>query len=179
MSCSSHEDTNTSQYQDVKGRSQIFIYRIKTPHDWKKIYPQIVSTDTKIALCEFFIEDIRITLHNFPSQTFEDRIPPGSQIARWKKQLPMVYENITPQAFSGYVGYLYEGDDGETAMMGWIMQLGPEQYSRLSLPDIPPELRSDVTIKAQGPLHLIQKHRQKIISFARSFELIQEIPSAS
>lgn len=179
LSCSSQKDAKTAYYQDVKGRNDITIYRIKVPQNWKRIDPETPPIDTKIAICEFFIEDpegsIRITLHNFPSQTIDNRIPPGSQIARWKRQLPMVHENITPQSFSGYVGFLYEGDDGEKAMMGWIMQLGPEQYSRLS----PTELKSDVTIKALGPLPLIQKHRQKIVNFARSFELISEIPLAS
>lgn len=181
--CLSRNAPKTSHYQEVKGRNLEATYRIKAPKEWKRVDPESPPSDTKLAICEFYIEDangtIRITLHNFPSNTIEDRIPPGSQIARWKKQLPMQSESITPQSFSGYVGYLFEGDDGETAMMGWIMQLGPQQYSRLTLPDFPPEWRSDVTIKAQGPLHLVQKHRQKIISFARSLELLQEIPFSS
>ncbi len=181
--CSSPEETKATHYQYVTGRNQLAIYRINAPKEWKKIDPDSPPSDTKLPLCEFHIEEpdgsIRITLHNFPSQTIDDRIPPGSQIARWKRQFSFIDENITPQSFSGYVGFLFEGDDGNTAVMGWIVQLGAEQYSRLSLPDFPPELRSDVTIKAQGPTHLIQKHRQKIISFARSFELLQEIPNAS
>lgn len=145
--------------------------------DWKKIPSDGSLLDTKLPIGEYTLEEgsIRITLHNFPSRTIEDRIPPGAQIARWKKQFPFIEESSVPQSFSGYVGFLFEANDNNTAVMGWIMQLGPEQYSRLSFPDFPEELRSDVTIKAQGPTHLIQKHRQKIIAFARSFELIQEI----
>jgi hypothetical protein len=181
--CSSQEDTKHTNYQQVKGRNQEISYQINAPKDWKKIDPETPPLDTKLPICEFYIEDpegsIRITVHNFPSKSLEDRIPPLSQIARWKKQLNMQSENITPQSFSGYVGYLFEGDDGETAMMGWIMQLGPQQYSRLTFQDIPAEWRSDVTIKAQGPLSLMQKNRHNITRFARSFELVQEIPFAS
>jgi hypothetical protein len=39
------------------------------------------------------------------------------------------------------------------------------------------QMRSDFTIKAAGPPRLIEKHREAIIRFAQSFELIHEIPA--
>ncbi len=174
--CSSPEESHASRYQELRGRNFDSIYRIKVPHTWSRNDPKSPPTDTTLAICEFNIDEIRITIHNFPSYEINDRIPPGLQIARWRQQIVPTAEYITPQSFSGYAGFLFEASNEKNGVMGWIMQLGTEQYSRLTLPDVPQEWRSDITIKAQGPKELIQKHRLEIISFARSFELIHEIP---
>lgn len=70
-------------------------------------------------------------------------------------------------------------------MMGWSMQMGSEHYRNLLFAEaINPskefwQMRSDFTIKALGPSSLMQKYRLDIISFARRFELIKEIPNFS
>lgn len=74
-------------------------------------------------------------------------------------------------------------------MMGWTMQLAPEHYSQLALKiqmakstidrNHYSQMRSDFTIKATGPRSLMETHRNAILAFARSFELIEEIPSSS
>lgn len=70
-------------------------------------------------------------------------------------------------------------------VLGWSLQLSPEHYRMLSHPssaeneDKYQQMRADVTIKAVGPKALTEKHRTKIMAFARSFELIEEIPVRS
>ena len=55
-----------------------------------------------------------------------------AQIMRWKRQfeqLDPATTSVKPQAFSGFVGYLFEGTgilSGETkTVLGWAMELGP------------------------------------------------------
>jgi hypothetical protein len=168
------------------------IYRIKAPKAWTYSQPSLNDslTDTTLALCEFSIEEdgqsIRITIHNFPSDKIEERIPPKAQIARWKQQfqeLSTASVIIKPQAYSGYTGLFFEGSgkfNGTlTTILGWSMQMGREHYQTLSVFDhsLYKQMRADVTIKAVGPTDLMQKKRQEIEQFARSFELINEIPT--
>ena len=166
------------------------LYRIKGPASWIHIIPPESESliDTTKALTEFLIQDdgstIRITIHNFPSEKIESRIPPIAQIARWKQQFshldPMSIV-VSPQSYSGFVGLFFEGsgtiNHEPTTVMGWSMQLDPNHYRTLSHPAYLPQLRSDVTIKAVGPKNLMAKHYASIYAFARSFELIDEIPA--
>lgn len=185
--------------QEINGRNKEAVYRAKIPSDWirKDPLPNDLITDTTKPISEFFIpgenqQQIRITIHNFPTERPEDRIPPEAQIARWKRQFSRLDPSsvqITPQAYSGFSGFLFEGSglitDAYTAMIGWAMQLAPEHFSVLSakIQMSPPQeaqdlyqMRSDFTIKATGPKLLMEKHRRDIINFATSFELIHEIP---
>lgn len=179
------------------------IYRAKIPSHWmrKDPDPNQSNSDTTQSICEFSIveqndQTIRITLHNFPSAIQEDRIPALAQIARWKRQFSTLHPSsilITPQSFAGYAGQLFEGtglqNNEEISIMAWTMQLAQEHYSMLMLKiqmaQTPAEkrkmaqMKSDFTIKALGPKNLMEKHRRAIIAFARSFELIEEIPSSS
>jgi hypothetical protein len=67
-------------------------------------------------------------------------------------------------------------------MIGWSLQLDKEHYRTLAPPtpasqeNLYREMRADVTLKATGPKETMEKHEEGIINFARSFELIEEIP---
>lgn len=200
----SREATTLSFYQEIAGRDQQRkpIYRVKVPANWirKDLDLNDSLEDTTKALCEFFIpgspEPIRITIHNFPIDKPSERIPPNAQIARWKRQftqLDPLSVSITSQSYSGFAGQFFEGkgilSDKSMVMMAWAMQLAPEHVSTLSLnismalhhsmdASIYRQMRADVTIKATGQQELMEQQRQAIISFAHSFELIQEIPSS-
>ena len=259
-SCS-QKDQNPStptSLQDVKGRDyegkRFNVYRVRVPNHWirKDSLPEESLSDTTKSLCEFFIVDpegtIRITLHNFPSDKVEQRIPPAAQIARWKKQFDHLNPedtSIVPQSFSGYAGLKFKGtglmNQILTTVIGWSLQLGEESFRELSSPltlesavqdnkvmqdfeleslpigadhsqmvkaapigsdskskdyvNLLPstavsrstsgdkklfrEMRADVTIKAMGPKELMEANEEEITHFARSFELIEEIPSRS
>ncbi len=192
--------TQPSKMEEIKGRNadsqRQAIYRIRVPPGWirRDPLPEESLADTTKALCEFIIYDgglmVRIAIHNFPSDTIEQRIPPLAQVSRWQRQLDPIYPNlssITPQAFSGYSGFLFTGvgllQGVETMVLGWAMQLAPEHYRALSPPQPGDktasyqQMKGDVTIKAVGPRPLLEKHQMAIMAFARSFELIEEIPS--
>jgi len=183
-SCSQegHKVANSSR-QEICGREGSPTYRADVPAQWvRKEIPDNKSDTTK-ALCEFWIGDsIRITLHNFPSETIEARVPPAAQIARWQRQFQELDPqglNITPFATGGFAGYHLEATgmvNGEPeTLLGWAMQLAPEHFRVLVIADESSDRRSDYTIKAVGPADLMRTHKQEIVRFAKSFELIDEI----
>lgn len=180
---------------EINGRDHQPLYRMRAPKSWiqRDPIPNESLTDTTKAICEFIIREsdemIRIAIHNFPSETLQERIPPEQQIFRWKNQFELLIpesSTIIPQAFSGYSGFLFEGTGilkGKSIMMlSWALQVAPEHYQTLvHYSQIPNEksMRADVTIKAVGPLPLMKKYREAIIAMGRSFELIEEIPNRS
>lgn len=187
--------------QEIKGRdytgSRFDVYRARVPIDWirKDPLPEESLTDTTKSLCEFLIltpnGTIRIAIHNFPSDHIEQRIPQAAQIARWQRQLEVLIPSqsgTVPQAFSGYSGLKFKGvgllDSKDSIVLGWSLQLGQDHYKRLLNPPDPSktalyrEMRADITIKAVGPKQPMEVHEEEIDHFARSFELIEEIPSS-
>src|SRR5262249_9135592 len=117
------------------------IYRVKFPPSWTSFQPPLEETlaDTIVPLCEFRIEEegksIRITIHNFPTDKLEERIPPHAQIARWKQQfdeLEPASISIIPQSYSGYTGLFFEGSGimkgNDETMLCWSLQMGTEHY---------------------------------------------------
>jgi len=198
--CSTESEADAlTLMQEIKGRDddgqRTPIYRVRIPDNWVRRDPLPTESlkDTTKALCEFLIyepgESIRIAIHNFPSETMEQRIPPFAQVERWKQQFAALYSaesSFEPQAFNGYSGQLFIGkgllEGKESMVMGWALQVAPEHYRTLSSPEnennIPSfkQMRADVTIKASGPKAFMEKHEAKIRAFARSFELIEEIP---
>lgn len=186
--------------QEIKGRDydgkRFNVYQARIPNHWirKDSFPEESLIDTKKSICELLIQAadgtvIRIAVHNFPSESIEQRIPPSAQVARWQGQFDILLpeeSSIIPQAFSGYSGLKFIGrgqiNNEDQIMMGWSLQLNKEHYRALA-PPVPQskenlyrEMRADVTIKATGRTEAMQQHEEEIISFARSFELIEEIP---
>lgn len=194
---SQHSQQDLSWHQ-INGRNSSEIYRVHAPSEWKKLNPGVTEflEDTTKPICTYLIhEDAKqaiITIHNFPSVD-DTRIPPRAQVTRWMYQLQPQEANamnIIPQAFSGFVGLRFEGSglkDNEPVMvLAWAMELASEHFLSLSseLQRVKNdqeaeeiyERRASYTIKAIGPESIISKHRQKLIAFARSFELIKELP---
>lgn len=179
--------------RDRTGKNSV-LYRVKAPVQWirRDSLPDENLADTTKPLCEFIIfeegETIRISVHNFPSESAENRIPPAAQVQRWEKQFSSFAaegKTVKPQSFSGYSGLLFKGiglmGEKEHMVLAWSMQLPLNHYQAFSQPSNAPqkyhaEIHADITIKAVGPVPLMEKHEEAIVSFARSFELIEEIP---
>lgn len=167
------------------------IYRASTPLHWLRKDPNPTESiaDTKKSICEFFIQEnsdaIRITLHTFPFQSLSMRIPPQAQIHRWKKQFeeldPLSCE-ISPASQGGYTGLFFEGQGmmqgSAIKVMGWSMQVAPMYARQLiqSHDSLDQSKCADYTIKIVGPPSLLEKNRADLLTFAHSFELIDELP---
>jgi hypothetical protein len=168
------------------------LYIAKVPSDWIRKDPSATESiiDTTKPLCEFLIKEGAdegyITIYNFPTDHSEERIPPSAQIMRWKGQFETLDPQLTaisPEAHGGFVGLFLECQGilkGQpTKLLGWAMQLAPEHYQKLSSHQAfnIKQIRADYTIKAWGSPDLINKHRTDIITFANSFELLDELPA--
>lgn len=168
------------------------IYRAKIPLHWKRLDPKLNESleDTKKPLCTFLIENqdqfVRITIHNFPSENMQDRIAPEAQIRRWKNQVDKGSAIIIkPEARGGFSGFMFESVDDQKSVLAWAMQLFSEHYQALNLKEQLSQSqtenlhfhqkKADYTIKATGPTSLLKQHRDEIIAFAQSFELIEAI----
>jgi hypothetical protein len=129
-----------------------------------------------------------VAVHNFPSDSLDQRIPPKAQVMRWQRQfeiLDPLSTIIEPVAFNGYAGIKFKGSGtaagDDLGMIAWALQLAESHFLALmSSTDVSDlllkERRSDVTIKATGPSPLIDKYEDDITDFAESFEQIEEIP---
>lgn len=198
--CSNTEEATSSTWVSILGRNETDslkrfpVYHAKVPHHWIHSPPplDIPLTDTTKPIDEFFIVDgndkVRITIHNFPSDKIEDRIPPAAQITRWKRQFTQLAPAdtlIVSQARGGFAGLFFSAtgmmQGAPYAVLGWSMQMAPEHYRILTQHDTPlhKQMRADYTIKAVGSPTLINTHRNDIESFAHSFELLQEVPPPS
>lgn len=167
------------------------LYRVKLPAEWKEIGidPLVDLADSTQPIAQYELHEgcnkIQVVIHNFP---FNDQIAPQLQVERWQKQFnpdfPLHYNSV-PQAFSGYTGLLFEGTgrikNSAQKVMAWALNIGTVHYRTfLSNPSaLNLQKRADVTIKINGPPELMQKHKATILEFARSFELIEEIPTRS
>lgn len=181
VGCSSQEQKKSSWVEMTgRGSPREKIYRARVPKTWKCLHPSADESllDTRKALCEYWIEDglIKITIHNFPTDRIEQRIPPEAQINRWLGQLSnldKVQTNIQPWSVGGFRGLYLSATNEEMMVLGWAMQLGPEHYRQLDNQ----QMKADYTIKAIGSPSVVKKHKSEIENFANSFELIEEIPS--
>lgn len=192
-SCKSHSTGIKSQSVTIPGRQNPKLYEVEVPKSWiiQQSHSNGYEQDTTLPLIEFFINDaddqIRITIHNFPNQKLEKRIPPMQQVERWKKQFsPLTFYTLLNQSFAGFVGVLLEGEgwmqNKKISMLAWSMQLDQTLYQHLDKiltyqeSMLLREIQSDITIKAVGPKSLIDKYKKEIIQMALSFKLIDEIP---
>ncbi len=199
--CSNQNNkTSLVQWQTICGRDsgnlqRAPLYRAKVPITWIRQDPSLLESneDTTKPICKFKIHEssqvITVTIHNFPSDHIQQRIPPLAQIHRWKKQFDSLEPGtiiVTPQAYSGFVGLVLEGTGllkgKRTSILAWAMQLAPEHYQNLLIlsphekNDAVQQKLADFSIKAAGPADLMQRHKQSMLTFARSFELIEELP---
>lgn len=177
--------------RDTGNLERLPIYRGKAPQHWKRIDSEESVVDTMKPICEFHIESIegdpiKITLHNFPTSTIEERIPPAAQVHRWKQQLEILSPldiSISPLSRGGFTGLFFEAKTSPKGVLAWSMQLAEEHYrhqnalsKRSNNGDYYKQMSADYTIKAVGPNNLLQENRSDILNFAASFELIEAIP---
>lgn len=196
--CSQCPESSCVKWEEISGRDEpqngstvkFPVYRAHVPSNWLREDPPQESSiwDTTKPICEFNIFDpegkIHIAIHNFPSETLEERVPPIAQIVRWKRQLhPLKLESVcvSPQGHGGFCGLCFQGEgmmkNQPVCVLAWTMQLDPMLYQNLQGEEtLYKQMRADYTIKATGPAALVEKHREALNAFARSFELIQEIP---
>ncbi|HRD55753.1 MAG TPA: hypothetical protein PLC42_05080 [Parachlamydiaceae bacterium] len=185
-SCETQNPYQNNMSYEISGRDQEHtpLYRIKAPKEWLVKKPNVTEDlqDTTKPLIEFIIQEgsqkAHITIHNFPSDSIETRIPPVAQIMRWKKQFDSLNPasiHEKPQNFSGFTGVFFEGsglmNKEETTLLSWSMQVGSMHYGALENK----ERRASFTIKAVGAPFLMKKNKKEIIAFAKSFELIDDI----
>lgn len=192
--------------QEIRGRDngsfpclRYPIYRARIPPTWQREDPSATASlvDTTKALCTLRInggngQEIRITLHSFPITSEATRIPPTAQVMRWQRQFSVLDSSTlttTVQAFNGFSGFLFsatgEMQGHPTTMLAWTLQLAPQHEIVLAQQNGRNEeevqrgqqRRADLTIKAVGPPDLMAQHRQAILAFARSVELIEGIPN--
>lgn len=203
IGCNKNLSTPSSSWQQFAGRDnngqshehhlyRPLLYRALVPSHWTRQDPSPEESiiDTTKANCAFTIHEndqlIRLTIHTFPILQDTMRIPPQAQIARWKGQfeeLDLVATHTIPDAHGGFSGLFFEGEGilhgNDTKVIGWSMQLAPVYERQLNQGRDPLDQykRADYTIKANGPPDLMNKYRQEIMTFARSFELIDELPA--
>lgn len=169
---------------------RLALYRAKVPVHWLRQDSEESLVDTTKPICEFFIgeqpDHILLTLHTFPADKFERRIPPEAQINRWKRQfdeLDLCNLIIEPCSHGGYTGLLFQGQGSfkgkESSMIGYSMQLAPPHWMILHAKEEVSfkerHTAADYTIKAMGSFTAIEKWKTEIECFADSFELIEEL----
>ncbi|CAF23815.1 hypothetical protein [Candidatus Protochlamydia amoebophila] len=179
--------------EEMKGQERILLYRALIPQSWIRQDPSLKDSliDTTLSICEFYAKEgndqARITIHTFPINERQLRIPPLAQIERWKKQfedLDLLSVNVTTQSHGGFIGLCLEAEgtyQGQLQkMLAWSMHLSPEYDRQLNNRKDQLKyrlMRADYTIKIVGPASLINKQRKAFFQFANSFELIEELPS--
>ncbi len=172
--CASETPKAKSGWEEIKGRDPEVneaVYRVRVPDSWERIDAAGSVEDTTKPLAEYRVgRDILVTLHNFPGI----KIPPGAQVMRWKRQTAHA-KNIHTHLCcrGGFAGIQFESNE----CLAWAMQLDPNHCQRLSSQSpLHRQMKADYTIKAVGPAQSLTKHRQEILDFASSFELICELP---
>ena len=193
LSCST---TNVEdKWQNFEGRSEgVPVYQAKIPQTWHVSLPNSEDylTDTTLPIFTCIVpcdnEEIRIAIHNFPTQTIEQSIPAHLQIRRWQSQFQSIDPaslNYTPLSIGGFTGYLFEAtgliNSATMSVLALAMQIIPEHYRTLQSSSTKEkeykQMRADYTIKATGSPEAIASKREEILIFAESFELIHPIPA--
>lgn len=139
------------------GRGNAPIYQAQIPPSWKQLPRESDLQDTTHPIASFRIDEVLVTIHNFPYLT----IPPRSQIERWQKQLGLAPSMVTPSTHGGFVGLILESEK----MIAAAFELAPVHQME------PCEKSCSWTIKAVGPVNPIRSDLLKLI---HSFETIEE-----
>lgn len=173
---------------EIFGRkTHIPIYHAEVPLDWSLTPPsqELNLSDTTVPIFTFHVDDIVITVHNFPSRALQDRIPPQAQIDRWINQIKAQNPLVNPFTNGGFGGLRVEAEgtkqNQEVKLIGYSLQLSQVLYKQLNMPKsvqearLFSEMRGDYTIKALGPIDQMDKHKGEIDTFAKSFELIEPL----
>jgi len=166
------------------------IYRAFVPNSWtrKDFGANGSISDTKKPICEFIVADsadqVHLTIHTFPFNHSQARIPCQAQMMRWKNQFEELHPLLTHvynETHGGFCGMKLEAQgvfqQKEQKMIAWSMELANEHERQLHLSarKIDNYKLADYTIKVVGSPHLVDKHKNEIQKFAESFELIEEL----
>ncbi|MCB1212867.1 MAG: hypothetical protein KDK40_01080 [Chlamydiia bacterium] len=191
--CHSPKERHTTSVI-VEGSARAPLYRFFLPEGWRVIFPDAAAdlSDTTQPLCTCLLEDmegkmITITFHHFPTSNGERRIPPASQLARWRRQFQLEASDFDEQevAWGGFYGRMIVGEgwrDEPMALQAWSLLLCDEEYARLLggegkfSPAISRQMAADVTIKAWGDPLLMEKRRSEVVAIAGSFGLLHPLP---
>lgn len=171
---------------------RLALYRAKVPSNWIREDSDESVLDSRKPICSFRIGDphdpTHLAIHTFTFDSFDQRIPPAAQIARWKRQfdeLDLSTLIIDPQAYGGFTGLsLYacgQIKEKETGVLGYSMQLASQHWMILQN-DLEnnfklKQMSADYTLKAVGSPSSIARWKDEIELFANSFELIDEVPT--
>lgn len=178
-SCENSPPQLSEPWQLIAGRNEDKepIYQSIVPTHWQKMATELDLNDTMKPLCAYLIEEeLRLVVHNFPSNSLSDRIPPQAQVLRWQRQSGQGI--VANECHNGFNGLRFEADN----VLAWAMQLDPEHYLTLTGPtstSLDYQRRADYTIKVTGPQELMDIHRPEIESFVRHFELVEPITTDS
>jgi hypothetical protein len=167
------------------------LYRAKVPLNWiREDTPESVM-DSRKPICSFQIGDVNdpvhLAIHTFTFESFEQRIPPASQVARWKRQFDELEPStlcIDSRACGGFTGLSLHAcgqiKEKDTAVLAYSMQLAPQHWMSLQNDRESSfkqkQMTADYTLKATGSPSSIIRWKDEIELFANSFELIDEIP---
>ena len=179
LGCESPAAPQSYPRQFFAGRNpdQKPIYQTIVPSHWQRLPTESDLEDTMKPICAYCIaNEIQLVVHNFPSDTLSQRIPPQAQVTRWQRQFGQ--GSLSEECYNGFVGLRLEAQN----LIAWAMQMDPELFLTLTGPLAFPqdrERRSDYTIKVTGPQDLLEDHRQELETFARYFELIEPIATDS
>ena len=171
---------------------RMILYRAKVPFGWVRENSTESVQDSKRPICSFLLgeasDSVYLTIHTFIYTSFDQRIPPTAQIARWKRQfedLDLSTLMIEPRAHGGFTGLSFYAcgkfKAKETTVIGYAMQLAPQHWMTLqndskdSLKQ--KQMSADYTLKAIGSPLAVAKYKEEIDLFANSFELIDEVPT--
>lgn len=146
----------------IEGRTDTPLYRVESP--WSPEQRVGYMHDTTEPIASITLPDLKITIHNFPFDSYERSIPPQAQVQRWIRQLGNKEYVVTSAGHSGFVGLLLESEE----MIAAAFQLSPYYRAKLA----PSESTADWTIKATGQ---VQKYREEILRLINSFELIDTL----
>lgn len=196
-SCEHHESTETA-WQNFCCRDRgnpaerLPLYRAKVPVHWTRVDDIESVLDSRKPICTFLIGEgdaaIQLSIHTFTYEMFEQRIPPVSQVERWKRQFDELEPTtliVDQRACGGFTGLSLNVcglmKQKETAVLGYTMQLAPQHWMALHNDQAhdfkQKQMSADYTLKAVGSPSSIARWKDDIELFADSFELIDEVPT--
>lgn len=169
---------------------RLALYRAKVPLEWIRENSDESVQDSTKPICSFLMGEthdlVHLAIHTFTYTSFDQRIPPTAQIARWKRQfeeLDLSTLMIEPRAYGGFTGLSFHAcgqfKGKETGVLGYAMQLAPQHWMTLQNAAKEPfkqiQMSADYTLKATGSPAAIANYKEEIELFAGSFELIDEV----
>ena len=158
-----------------------YIYTALVPNSWK-LMPLKISSDTKEPICQFMLpvdglEPLIITVHTFPFEDPQMRIPHFMQVQRWQEKFENGTETLKRASHGGFSGLMQLLKKKDLAQISWTMALDQEHcYTILSTKNqMNKYYLADFTVKAWGSQPVIEQKKNEIEKFVQSFGFIDPI----